>query len=171
MVCWAWVPDPHADAIDADLVNAGKETITTLPGSSIFSTSDSFAMIRGKHMDIETILGAMEVSQFGDLASWIVPGKMVKGMGGAMVWFEWHRVVVAMEHTSKGKPKILNSCRLPLTGTRCINAIITEMGVFDVDPVKGLTLIEIAPDTTLDAIKKVTEAPFAVAKNLKTMPI
>lgn len=165
-------PYPSEDAIDADLINAGKETVTTLPGSSIFSSSQSFGMIRGKHIDI-SILGAMEVSMYGDLANWVIPGKMVKGMGGAMdLVSSGSRVVITMEHTAKGgRPKILKECRLPLTGTRCVNAIITEKGVFEVDAKKGLALIEIAPDTTIEEIQKATEAPFEVSKNLKTMPV
>lgn len=164
-------PYPKPGSEDADLINAGKETITTLPGSSIFSSAASFAMIRGKHVDC-TMLGALEVSRFGDLANWIIPGKMVKGMGGAMdLVGSGSRVVVTMEHAAKnGKPKILDSCSLPLTGARCVDVIITEMAVFHVDKVNGvLTLSEKADDTTVDAIKAVTGAPFKVSENLKSM--
>eukprot|EP00475_Leptophrys_vorax_P032437 TRINITY_DN5001_c0_g1_i1.p1 TRINITY_DN5001_c0_g1~~TRINITY_DN5001_c0_g1_i1.p1 ORF type:complete len:201 (+),score=68.27 TRINITY_DN5001_c0_g1_i1:174-776(+) len=163
-------PYPKTGFEDPDLINAGKETVSYIPGSSIFSSSQSFAMIRGQHVEL-TVLGALQVSQFGDIANWIIPGKMVKGMGGAMdLVSSGTRVVVTMEHTAKGDaPKILKSCSLPLTGSRCVNRIITELGVFDVDFQKGLTLIEIAEDTTLDHIKKVTEAPFEVASNLRPM--
>jgi len=164
-------PYPLPGQEDLDLLNAGEFTVSTVPGASIFSSSRSFAMIRGKHLDM-SMLGGMEVSAHGDLANWIIPGKMLKGMGGAMdLVSSGARVVVTMEHTAKGgKPKILNKCTLPLTGTRVVNCIITELGVFEVDTANGgLTLTEIAPDTTVDYIKSVTEAPFKVASNLITM--
>jgi 3-oxoacid CoA-transferase B subunit len=152
-------------------VNAGKETVTVLPGGSLFSASQSFGMIRGGNLDL-TMLGSMQVSQYGDIANWIIPGKMVKGMGGAMdLVSNGSRVVVIMEHTSKNTPKILKECRLPITGERVASRIITELAVFDVDKEKGLTLIEIAPDTTLEHVRSVTEAPFEVSPNLKKIQI
>ena len=163
-------PYPEAGSQDADLINAGKETVTYLPGSSIFSSSDSFGMIRGRHVDL-TILGGLEVAQNGDLANWIIPGKMVKGMGGAMdLVSSGNRVVVTMEHCSKtGSPKILKSCNLPLTGNNVVDLIITEMAVFDCKGEQGLTLIEKSPDCTVDEIRSKTEADFVVSPNLIDM--
>lgn len=158
---------------DADYINAGKETITALPGASTFSSSQSFSMIRGGHIDL-TILGGLQCSASGDLANWIVPGKIVKGMGGAMdlVGAPGSRVVVTMDHTAKdGTPKILQECSLPLTGHNVVDRIITDMGVFDVDKHggTGLTLIEIAPDTTLEAVRLATGCDFKVAEPLLLM--
>jgi 3-oxoacid CoA-transferase len=163
-------PYPEKGTQDADLINAGKETVSYLKGSSIFSSSDSFAMIRGQHVDL-TILGALEVAANGDLANWIIPGKMVKGMGGAMdLVSSGNRVVVTMEHTAKsGAPKILNKCNLPLTGKSVVNLIITELAVFEVSPTAGLTLIEHAEGVSVDDIKKKTEAPFKVSDKLRVM--
>jgi 3-oxoacid CoA-transferase subunit B len=158
-------PFPYDDEVDADLVNAGKQTITELASSSYFSSADSFAMIRGGHINL-SILGAMQVAANGDLANWMVPGKMVKGMGGAMDLVAGvKRVVVVMEHTEKtGAPKLLKACTLPLTGKGVVDLVITDLGVFDVSRGKTpLTLLELADGVTLDEVRAKTEAPFEVA--------
>ncbi|MFN7453810.1 MAG: CoA transferase subunit B [Pseudobdellovibrionaceae bacterium] len=164
-------PFPREADIDADLINAGKQTVTAVPGASFFSSADSFAMIRGGHVDL-TVLGAMEVDETGSIANWMVPGKMVKGMGGAMDLVAGaRRVIVAMQHTDKeGNSKLRKKCTLPLTGKNCIHKVVSDLGVFDITP-DGFLLLERAEDVSVEQIQKCTEGRLHLANQIRVIPV
>ncbi|WP_448528014.1 3-oxoacid CoA-transferase subunit B [Raineya sp.] len=165
-------PFPTEAEVDPDLINAGKQTITMIPGSSLFSSADSFAMIRGEHIDL-TILGAMEVSENGDIANWKIPGKMVKGMGGAMdLVAAAKNIIVAMQQVNKaGESKLLPKCTLPLTGVRCVKKVVTELGVYEILPEGGFKLIEKAADVSIEDIKKATIGKLVIADEVKDIAV
>lgn len=165
-------PFPNDADVDADLINAGKQTISMLPGSSLFSSADSFAMIRGGHIDL-TILGAMEVSENGDIANWKIPGKMVKGMGGAMdLVASADNIIVAMQHVNKqGQSKLLSACTLPLTGKNCVKKIVTELAVLDVLPEGGFLLVERAPGVHVDDIQRATAGKLIINEHVPEMKL
>lgn len=165
-------PFPLEGEVDPDLINAGKQTVTMLPGSSLFSSAESFAMIRGGHIHL-TILGAMEVSENGDIANWKIPGKMVKGMGGAMdLVASAENIIVAMQHVSKsGASKLLKQCTLPITGLKCVKKIVTELAVLDVLPEGGFKLVERAPGVSVEEIKKATEGKLIIEGEVPEMQV
>ena len=165
-------PFPEEEAVDADLINAGKQTVTTIKGSSLFSSAESFAMIRGGHVDL-TILGAMEVSEHGDIANWKIPGKMVKGMGGAMdLVASADNIIVAMQHTSRsGDSKLLKNCSLPITGIHCVKKVVTDLAVLDILPEGGFKLLERAPGVTVEEIQAATEGTLIMEGEIPEMKI
>ncbi len=163
-------PFPYEDEVDADMINAGKQTVTTLAGSSIFDSATSFAMIRGGHVQL-TVLGAMEVNERGDIANWKIPGKMVKGMGGAMdLVASADNIIVAMQHTNReGESKLLKECELPITGVGCVKKVVSDLGVFDIDPVRGFVLRERAPGVSVEEIVAKTQGRLVVEGDIPEM--
>jgi 3-oxoacid CoA-transferase B subunit len=165
-------PFPEEENVDADFINAGKQTVTMQSGSALFSSAESFAMIRGEHVDL-TILGAMEVSENGDIANWKIPNKMVKGMGGAMdLVASAKNIIVAMQHVNKaGESKLLKTCTLPITGLNCVKKIVTELAVLEVLPEGGFKLLEVAPGVSIEDVQKATEGRLIVADEVKIIEI